>query len=298
MAELLTALSNLFTFTFVVTSMFSMGLGLTIPQVTGPLRNARLVILALVANFVVVPLLAVLLSRVIPLEQDLQIGLLLLGTAAGAPFLPKLAQIARANVAFAVGLMVLLVVATVVYLPLVLPLLLPGVRVDAGSIALTLILEILVPLAIGLFVKARWDEAAQGLVHPMSQIANISLALLLVLMLGLNIDKVLGLFGSGAILAMLLLIAVSVVGGYLLGGPGVDTKRVLALGTGQRNMAACFTIATSSFADRPDVLVLLAAAGLVAMVIVMPIAAEFGKHSRAPADQSAQQPAETSRLAP
>jgi BASS family bile acid:Na+ symporter len=297
MAEVLTALSNVFTLTFVVTSMFSMGLGLTIPQITGPLRNARLVILALVANFVVVPLVAVVLSRVIPLEQDPQIGLLLLGTAAGAPFLPKLAQIARANVAFAVGLMALLVVATVVYLPLVLPLLLPGVRVDAGSIALTLILEILVPLAIGLIVKARWDEAAQGLVHPMSQIANISLALLLVLMLGLNIGKVLGLFGSGAILAMLLLIAVSVVGGYLLGGPGVDTKRVLALGTGQRNMAACFTIATSSFADRPDVLVMLAAAGLVAMVIVMPIAAEFGKRSRAPADQSAQQPAEASRLA-
>jgi predicted Na+-dependent transporter len=199
MADVLTALSNVFTLTFVVTSMFSMGLGLTVPQIMGPLRNVRLVIMALVANFVLVPLVAFGLTRVIPLGQDLQIGLLLLGTAAGAPFLPKLAQIAKANVAFAVGMMALLVV----YLPIVLPLLLPGVQVDAASIAITLILQILVPLALGLVIKARWDEAALGLVHPMSQIANISMALLIVLMLGLNISKVLALFGSGAILAIL-----------------------------------------------------------------------------------------------
>ena len=45
------------------------------------------------------------------------IGLLLLGLAAGAPFLPKLAQISKGNLAFAVGLMVLLMVITVGYLP-------------------------------------------------------------------------------------------------------------------------------------------------------------------------------------
>jgi BASS family bile acid:Na+ symporter len=114
----------------------------------------------------------------------------------------------------------------------------------------------------------------------MAQISNICMALLLVLMLGLNIDDVLGLFGSGAILAVLILIAISVVAGYFLGGPGTDTKRVLALGTGQRSMAAGFAIATSNFADQPDVLVFLAAAGLVGMIIVMPLAAEFGKRSK------------------
>ena len=89
----------------------------------------------------------------------------------------------------------------------------------------------------------------------------------------------LGLFGSGAILATLILLLIALAGGYLLGGPGQDTRRVLALGTGQRNMAAGFAIATSNFADQPDVLVFLAAAGLVGMVVVMPVAAEFGKRA-------------------
>src|SRR5262249_59055210 len=58
---------------------------------------------------------------------------LLLGAAAGAPFLPLLAQIAKSNLAFAVGLMVLLMVVTVGYLPVVLPLLLPGVAVNRSE---------------------------------------------------------------------------------------------------------------------------------------------------------------------
>jgi predicted Na+-dependent transporter len=277
--DILKTLQSLFTFAFVITSMLSMGLSLTVSQILQPLRNTRLVIMALAANFVLVPALAFALSRIIPLEQDVQIGLLLLGTAAGAPFLPKLAQIAKANVAFAVGLMTVLMIVTIVYLPIVLPLLLPGVEVDALQIALTLIVTMLVPLLIGLLIKARYEGAAEALQPVMVQISNISLALLLVLMLGLNFRNVIALFGTGAIIATLLFLAIAVLGGYLLGGPSTDTKRVLALGSGQRNLSACFIIATSNFSDQPNVLVYLAAVGLMGMVVILPTAAEFGKRS-------------------
>ena len=275
----MSTLQNLLTFAFVLTSMLSMGLSLTVSQILQPLRRTRLVIMALVANFVVVPAAAFALSRIIPLEEDVQIGLLLLGTAAGAPSLPKLAQIAKVNVAFAVGLMTMLMVVTIVYLPIVLPILLPGVEVDAGQIAVSLIVQMLVPLIIGLLIKARYEGTAATLQPIMAQIANISLALLLVLMLVVNFRNVLALFGTGAILATLLFIAISVVGGYFLGGPATDNKRVLALGTGQRNLAAAFLIATANFAEQPNVLVYLAATGLILMVSLMPLAAEFGKRS-------------------
>lgn len=280
MSEVLETLQNLFTFAFVVSSMLAMGLSLTVGQIVEPLRSVRLVLLALLANFVIVPATAYLLAQVIPMDDQLQIGLILMGSAAGAPFLPKLAQIAKANVPFAVGLMALLIVATVVYLPLVLPLLLPGVDVDARQIALTLFGEMLVPLGIGLVIRWRWEEAAGELQKPAAQVSNLSLVLLLVLMLGLNIENVIGLFGSGALIATLILVAVAVASGYLLGGPAHDTRQVLALGTGQRNLAATFLIAGSNFADQPNVLVFLAAAGLIGIVLVMPLAAEFGKHAR------------------
>ena len=102
---------------FVLSSMLGMGLGLRVSEIVAPLRNWRLVMLSLVANFVVMPFAALALARILRLDESMGIGLLLLGLAGGAPFLPKLAQIAKGNLAFAVGLMVLLMVITVGYLP-------------------------------------------------------------------------------------------------------------------------------------------------------------------------------------
>jgi len=120
--EFFTAIAQLSGLLFVVTSMLAMGMSLTMAQILQPLKNMRLVLLALVANFLLVPLLAYVITMVIPLEQSLEIGLIVLATAAGAPFLPKLVQGAKGNIAFGVGLMVLLMVVTIIYVPIVLPL--------------------------------------------------------------------------------------------------------------------------------------------------------------------------------
>jgi predicted Na+-dependent transporter len=80
------AIARLSGLIFVVTSMVAMGLSLTVSHIIAPLRNVRLVILALFANFVLVPLIAYVIVRVIPVGEPLRIGLILLATAAGAPF--------------------------------------------------------------------------------------------------------------------------------------------------------------------------------------------------------------------
>ena len=56
--ELFTATAQIAGLLFVVTSMLAMGLNLTMTQIVQPLKNIRLVVLALLANFVLVPLLA------------------------------------------------------------------------------------------------------------------------------------------------------------------------------------------------------------------------------------------------
>jgi len=132
--DLLNKAATIAMLSFVVSSMLAMGAGLTATQIIQPLRNVRLVVLALLANFVLMPAGAVVLAKALRLDEPFGVGLLLLGCAAGAPFLPKLAELAKGNLAFAVGLMVLLMVVTVGYLPIVLPLLLPGVTVDPWQI--------------------------------------------------------------------------------------------------------------------------------------------------------------------
>jgi BASS family bile acid:Na+ symporter len=284
--EIIRSLTNAFTLAFVVTSMFGLGLGLTVQQIVEPLKNVRLVIVALLANFVIVPGVAFALTRILPLEPDLQIGIVLLSTVAGAPLTIKAAQIARANIVFAVSLVALQVVVTVIYLPLVLPLLIPGIAVDAVAIAMPLILQILLPLAFGLLMNVRYDEEAEMARPIMAEIANLSLAIMLVLNLA-NIGQVFGLIGSGAFLASLLVIVIGLVAGYLLGGPEQKTRRTLAIGTAQRNYAAAFTLATGNFAERPTVLLLLLAASLISMIIILPVAGELGKRAKAAGEASA-----------
>jgi bile acid:Na+ symporter, BASS family len=261
---------------FVLSSMLAMGLGLTVSQIITPLRNARLVVLSLLANFVLMPLAAVALAALLRLDQPLGVGLLLLGTAAGAPFLPKLAQIAKGNLAFAVGLMVLLMVVTVGYLPLVLPVLLPGVAVNPAKIARSLFLLMLLPLAGALAVKGRFAVAAARTKPVLDRVSNLSLILLVLLITAANITNVLAVFGTHGILAGLLFIAVGFGIGWLLGGPGMDTRRVLALGTAQRNIAAALVVGSQSFSD-PKVVVMVVVVAIVSLLVLMPLSRLLAK---------------------
>ena len=261
---------------FVLSSMLAMGLGLTVSHIITPLRNARLVVLSLLANFVLMPLAAVALAALLRLDQPLGVGLLLLGTAAGAPFLPKLAQIAKGNLAFAVGLMVLLMVVTVGYLPLVLPVLLPGVSVNPAKIARSLLLLMLLPLAGALAVKARFAVAAARTKPVLDRVSNLSLILLVLLITAANINNVLAVFGTHGILAGLLFIAVGFGIGWLLGGPGMDTRRVLALGTAQRNIAAALVVGSQSFSD-PKVVVMVVVVAIVSLLVLMPLSRLLAK---------------------
>lgn len=261
---------------FVLSSMLAMGLGLTVSQIITPLRNARLVVLSLLANFVLMPLAAVALAALLRLDQPLGVGLLLLGTAAGAPFLPKLAQIAKGNLAFGVGLMVLLMVVTVGYLPLVLPVLLPGVSVNPAKIARSLFLLMLLPLAGALAVKARYAVAAARTKPVLDRVSNLSLILLVLLITAANINNVLAVFGTHGILAGLLFIAVGFGIGWLLGGPGMDTRRVLALGTAQRNIAAALVVGSQSFSD-PKVVVMVVVVAIVSLLVLMPLSRLLAK---------------------
>ncbi len=276
MWEILHKATTVAMFSFVVSSMLAMGTGLTVGEIVAALRNHRLIMVALLANFVLMPLGALTLAKVLWLDEPLGVGLLLLGCAAGAPFLPKLAQLSRGNLPFAVGAMVLLMIITVGYLPIVLPLLLPEVTVNPAKIAQSLIVLMLLPLGIGLFVKARHGRLSARVKPFLDRLSSISLVLLILLISIVNFDKVLQVFGTRGILAGLLFIAFGCLMGWLLGGPGDDTRRVLALGTGQRNIAAALVVGSQSFTDQ-GVTVMVVVVAIIGLVTLMPLAGMFGR---------------------
>ena len=264
----------------IVASMAGMGLGLTIAQITTPLRNARLVVLMLLANFVLAPLLGFVITRIIPLEEPLKIGLIIVACSAGAPFLVLEARGAKANMGLAVGMMTLLMVVTVFFLPIVLPLLLTGVEVEAGSIAKSLIALMLIPLILGLLVKSNSPETAQHWMPVMNKIGSLGIMILLVVGLGLNASSVLSLIGTGGFLALLLFIAGSLLIGFVIGGRDPKVRNVTALGTAQRNVTAALVVALGNFGDTNTTPFVLVAAILIPLIL-LPLAKQLG--ARVPA---------------
>jgi predicted Na+-dependent transporter len=262
---------------FVISSMLAMGFSLTVPAIIAPLKNLKLVVLALAVNFIAVPVAAWGIQQVMNLDQDIYTGLIILATAAGAPFLPKLAGAAKGDAAFSVGLMVLLMVTTIIYMPIVLPLLLSGVTINPWDIAKSLIVLMLIPLAIGLFMKTRWSSIADGLQPHMAQASSTALLFLLAGGIILEWSDIVALLGTGGFIALIVFFAISLVMGYFVGGSEPGIRSVMGLGTAQRNVSAAMVVGVQNFSDSPTVLSTIIVGALVGLVILLPVAGELGK---------------------
>jgi BASS family bile acid:Na+ symporter len=276
MNEILLNISRWGVLTFLVASMLELGLSLTFAQILAPLKDVRLIVLSIMANFLVVPLLAWCIAKAMHLEEPFAVGLLLLALAPGAPFIPKIVQIARGNLAFATGLMVLLMVGTAIDLPLLLPRMLVGVKIDAWQIEQSLVLLMLLPLLVGLAVHAKFRSLPAWLVSSLGLIANVSGLLAVVLIVVLNLQSVLKLFGTGAIFAGLVFVVLSAFVGWLFGGSDRAIRHALGLGTGSRNIGAALLIGAKNFSD-PRVNVMVIVTALVGLFILLPVATAMGR---------------------
>lgn len=271
MAELLGTIVTLSVLTFSVMSMLGVGLSYSLRTIAAPFRYPDRIFRALVANFVLVPLLALALSRLLGLDPSLEAGMMLVAMAGGAPFVLKLTQVATANVALSAALLVLLMPLTVIYMPLALPLVVEDASVSAIGIAVPLISTLLVPWVVGLVVHAALPRLAARLQPIAAATSTAALVTLIVSTLLLNGPRFRGLLGTGAILAAALLTAGAFAMGYLISSSGFNRRTVMGLGAGQRNIAAALVVASQDFED-PNTLVMVVLFSVVDLLVLFPIA--------------------------
>ena len=77
-------LADLSILAFVVSAMLTLGMSQRLRDVVAPLKRPLPVLLALLMNFAFAPLLAIALTRFVPLQPPHATGILLLGAAAGS----------------------------------------------------------------------------------------------------------------------------------------------------------------------------------------------------------------------
>lgn len=266
---------------FMVANLAAVGLVIEVRDLAAPLRNYRLVAITLLANLILAPTAAYLIAAVIPMSRGYGMGLLLLGLAAGAPFIPIVARVAGGDLAYSCLLLFLGSVGTVFLMPVALPWMLPGVEASTASIVKPLLLLVILPMALGMLIKHRFSQAARRVYPFVKAVAGVSTIVLLFLLVVLHFKAVLGAIGSGAIAALILFTGLTMAGAYLLGaGQKLEQRSVLCLGTAGRNIGAA-AVPLAGAAPDPNALVMLVLYTFVGLAMTMFAARMFARRTRA-----------------
>ncbi len=253
---------------FLASAMFSLGLDLTPRQIVEPLRDRRLLGYSLLANFVLVPLVALVVTRVVPMDEALAIGIVVYALAAGTEGGPKFVQMAKANTGFAMGLLAIMLAITIVLMPAVLSMIVPGAHVDRGSLLVKLLLAVAVPVGLGLAIRARSAALAERLSGIVHRAGMVLLAVFFLQVIYVNYEALLAM-QAGALLGGLLFFVVAFGIGYLLGGPKTENRRALAIMTFVRNAPISMATAAQVFPQDPGALTMVTVMAAMSLVLAI-----------------------------
>jgi len=261
MEDLLETLLGVTLAVFMDGSLLEMGLKLDLKRASHALRDIRFMVTSLVWSFVIGPALAMLLAKGLPLAEPYALGLILLGMAPCAPFVPLLAEKSGADLNYIAAYLLLAALGTLIILPVMIPVLAPALTASPWMIAKPLLFFIALPLAIGIGVLL----AAAGFadkVHPIvKKITSVDIILMLGIVLTLYWRDFLSAVGSYAIGAQILYYCVLAGAAYGLGfGLSHEKKSTLVLGLCTRNVGAAIAplLSVSASDQRATVMCVMA----------------------------------------
>ena len=256
---------------FVISTMLSVGLTQKPSAIAVHLKDWPFVLKMLAVNFVLAPMLMIVALYMAPFSPALKAGLLIFSLGAGAPFLIKLTQMAQHEVALGAAVMMLLMLVTVVYMPTVLPLVLTGVSVSGLAIARALLIQMLLPIGVGMLIAQLLPTIGNKVQPWVSKVGDVAMYAMVVATLIGYFPNLLNIIGTGAFLVGLAFVGAAFGLGYLAGAGKDHLEDLGGLGTAQRNTAAGVIVAIQNFSD-PNVYVMLTLANILGIVMLLFIA--------------------------
>lgn len=230
-----------------VTLMLHTGLQVDREHLTAVLKNYGLLGRAFLANFIIVPIIGVVLVRLAHLSDPLATGVLLMAISPGVPFVVLSGGRKKGgSLGLAVSLAFLMPLLSIVTVPITAQFVLPGSEhISANSIVLSLVVFQLIPLLLGILVRGRAPGLAARLERPLGIVVLVAVVVLLGLLARQIGGAIASVYGSLGILTMIAIVALSLVTGWALGGPQREFRRTLGIGTALRNIGLAVVVATS-----------------------------------------------------
>jgi BASS family bile acid:Na+ symporter len=279
--KLFNVLFNAGMFIMVTTLVMSLGLSFTVAQVLAPLRRVGVFIAAVVINVLIVPSAAWGLAKLFPITSQQVIGLVLVCVASAGPAGLKAAQFAkRADMAFALSLVVVLQLVNIIAAPLWAQAVVTGASISVWTIIEDLLLLVLVPLVLGLVGHVRYKEHAARWRTDLEKVSNIALVIAIAAGVAVYWTDIIDLLGSWVLVTATVMILVFMALGALVGLRDRATAISGAMVTGMRFQPLGLIIIMTQLSGNGAYLAPALVFALIDTVLMFGIGLELGRRLR------------------
>ncbi len=234
--------------------MFGMGMALRLEDFKIVFSRPKDVVIGCVAQFTVMPLLAVGLSRVFALDEALAVGVVLVGCCPGGTASNVITYLAKGDLALSVGMTATSTVLAPVMTPLLVWLLAgKSVDVDVAGMVLSILWVVILPIVAGLIVKGLWPKFTERMTAYLPAVSSVAIAFIVLIIIAANAQKLL----MGGMVIILVVVLHNLCGlglGWLIGRllrlPDAK-RRAISIEVGMQNSGLASSLATLHFAAYP-----------------------------------------------
>jgi bile acid:Na+ symporter, BASS family len=219
--------SNLFTAVLLPLAlslvMLGMGLSLIPEDFRRIARYPKGVAVGTICQVLLLPIIALLITQIVPMEPTIAVGLIVLALCCGGPSSNLITYLAKGDVALSVSLTAVGSIITVFTIPIGSNLALKhflgqnaAINMPIGQTMVQIFLITLLPIAIGMTIRQRFPHTANRLEKVMSRVAAGLLALIIILLVVREGSKLPGFILQVGV-GVLLLNVISMIAGFLIG---------------------------------------------------------------------------------
>ncbi|GAB2492089.1 hypothetical protein GCM10008929_15580 [Alkalibacterium psychrotolerans] len=264
---------------FIILLVFNSGMSEHPKTIVSTVRHNWSYFLRLILlNNLLIPSALWLLLRIMPLDSQYAIGLLILFLCAGASTVIAFVQATGNQTVYAVSSMIVLTLSTVIFLPVLLPFMIEGAEITSLDLVGSLVSSILIPLSAGSAMRIFFKQFSRRIRPFALRLQKLAMNIAIYGMIIGLLPELISLLGSGVIVSSIgIVVGASAIGFMMEYFNSNESMRITSgFTSGQRNGAVAYAVVINNFSD-PSVLLTIAVATTMSTVMFSMLSNYMGK---------------------
>ena len=235
--------------------MFTLGLGLSFSDFLKVAKNPKNFFIGLISQLIFLPVVALIIVKVWPLQPELAIGLILIAAAPGGVTSNILTSFAKGDVALSISLTAIMSLLSVISVPIVLGISMGLISdktlgsISLTGIALSMFFIVTLPVLLGVIFKASLSYITKIIEKPAKLLSTLLFVLVLIGAIVAERENIIEYFAQTGLVVLLLNILMMVIAFYWAKAfrTGTAQQKAISLECGLQNGTLAIFVGTSVF---------------------------------------------------